>query len=252
METLNLAYYSKEPVALRAAQNLARNAGAKAPTAPDEQARDAVVIIEPRLLIRECLARALSSLGGGPVHAFADVEEWMASEVVGGSGAIVLFSMGRKGRTPAQNEQELAILHQAGPAQQVVLVSENEEVARILEALDNGAKGYIPMSVSLKVAVEAIRLVRAGGIFVPASSLIASRRSIEEAAAPRLRCNGLFTERQVAVVQAVRQGKANKIIAHELNMRESTVKAHIRNVMKKLKARNRTEVAYLAQKLIAE
>jgi DNA-binding NarL/FixJ family response regulator len=46
-------------------------------------------------------------------------------------------------------------------------------------------------------------------------------------------------------VEALRRGKANKIIAYELNMRESTVKVHVRNIMKKLKAKNRTEVAFL-------
>jgi len=54
----------------------------------------------------------------------------------------------------------------------------------------------------------------------------------------------IFTLRQAEVVQALRKGKANKIIAYELNLRESTVKVHIRNIMKKLKATNRTEVAY--------
>ena len=47
------------------------------------------------------------------------------------------------------------------------------------------------------------------------------------------------------MVEAIRQGKPNKIVAYELNMCESTVKVHVRAIMKKLKARNRTEVAYL-------
>jgi DNA-binding NarL/FixJ family response regulator len=55
---------------------------------------------------------------------------------------------------------------------------------------------------------------------------------------------GMFTTREAAVVEALRKGKANKIIAYELNLCESTVKVHIRNIMKKLKATNRTEVAY--------
>ena len=52
-----------------------------------------------------------------------------------------------------------------------------------------------------------------------------------------------LTARQIAVGEAIRQGKANKQIAYELDMRESTVKVHIRNIMKKLNAKNRTEVA---------
>ena len=54
------------------------------------------------------------------------------------------------------------------------------------------------------------------------------------------------------MIDALRRGKANKIIAYELNMCESTVKVHIRNIMKKLKAKNRTEVAYLANKLFKD
>ena len=52
----------------------------------------------------------------------------------------------------------------------------------------------------------------------------------------------------MAVVNALRQGKANKTIAFELNMCESTVKVHVRNIMRKLKATNRTEVAYIYNK----
>jgi DNA-binding NarL/FixJ family response regulator len=61
----------------------------------------------------------------------------------------------------------------------------------------------------------------------------------------------MFTARQTAVIAALRQGKQNKIIAYELNMRESTVKVHVRNIMKKLNATNRTEVAYLTNQLLA-
>jgi DNA-binding NarL/FixJ family response regulator len=58
---------------------------------------------------------------------------------------------------------------------------------------------------------------------------------------------GLVTARELAVIRAIQQGKSNKIIAHELNMCESTVKVHVRNVMKKLKAKNRTEAAIKAR-----
>src|SRR4030042_1914296 len=70
----------------------------------------------------------------------------------------------------------------------------------------------------------------------------------------KLHANGkdpapIFTARQTSVVRALCMGKPNKTIAHELNMRESTVKVHVRNIMKKLSARNRTEVALIAKGL---
>jgi DNA-binding NarL/FixJ family response regulator len=99
--------------------------------------------------------------------------------------------------------------------------------------------------------MHAIDLVRAGGTFVPASSLIAAHHAPETQADVQ-KSNGLFTTRQAAVIDALRQGKQNKIIAYELKMRESTVKVHVRNIMKKLNATNRTQVAYLVTQLSDE
>jgi DNA-binding NarL/FixJ family response regulator len=60
-----------------------------------------------------------------------------------------------------------------------------------------------------------------------------------------------FTSKQMAVSEALRRGKANKIIAYELNMCESTVKVHVRNVMKKLRAKSRAEAAYILNEKLA-
>ena len=62
-------------------------------------------------------------------------------------------------------------------------------------------------------------------------------------------CEGPDQQARVPV-EALRRGKANKIIAYELKMRESTVKVHVRNIMKKLHATNRTEVAFMAHRLL--
>jgi len=84
--------------------------------------------------------------------------------------------------------------------------------------------------------------VLAGGVFVPADSFVKGQSSM----ATNVYGAGKekpFTDRQSAVVDALRRGKPNKLIAHELHMSESTVKVHIHNIMKKLGAKNRMEVA---------
>ena len=124
------------------------------------------------------------------------------------------------------------------------MLAETDELTQILKALEFGARGYIPSSVGIDVCIEAIGLALAGGIFVPASSVLAMRQLIDSGGEVARPMAGMFTARQAEVVEALRRGKANKIIAYELNLRESTVKVHIRNIMKKLKATNRTEVAY--------
>jgi DNA-binding NarL/FixJ family response regulator len=131
----------------------------------------------------------------------------------------------------------------------VIVLCDADGIESVLAAFEIGARGYIPTaSTSLKLAVEIMRLVKAGGTFVPPSSL--SVRRVSRQGTTRGATTSLqFTERQLAVLSRLKQGKTNKIIAHELKMSESTVKVHIRKIMKKLNATNRTEVAWRAHEL---
>jgi DNA-binding NarL/FixJ family response regulator len=88
----------------------------------------------------------------------------------------------------------------------------------------------------------------AGGIFAPLDLLLTNSTD-RVTTMPVAGRNGRLTSRQMAVLSHLQQGKANKIIAHELSMSESTVKVHVRNIMRKMGATNRTEAAYKAQKL---
>jgi DNA-binding NarL/FixJ family response regulator len=111
------------------------------------------------------------------------------------------------------------------------------EVYRVLKS---GFRGFLPSSISSAVAIQALRLVKAGGTFVPVSC----HGQFPELAAMAEQ-GDTFTRRQRQVIESIRQGKPNKIIAYELSMCESTVKVHVRTIMKKLKAKNRTQVAYM-------
>ncbi|MGK9169470.1 response regulator transcription factor [Inquilinus limosus] len=125
----------------------------------------------------------------------------------------------------------------------MIVTGDREESAQVLAILSCGARGYIPTSVSLSVAMGALSLAVAGGVFVPASTLPrAGGPDRKRSAEPEMRFG--LTERQRAIADGISRGKPNKIIAYELNLCESTVKVHIRSIMKKLQARNRTEVAF--------
>ena len=95
-----------------------------------------------------------------------------------------------------------------------------------------------------EITIEAVRFVLAGGTYVPMDCLLASDPPAD---APQPTTSGLVTGRELAVIRAIQKGKSNKVIAYELNMCESTVKVHVRNIMKKMNAKNRTEVAVKAQ-----
>ena len=94
-----------------------------------------------------------------------------------------------------------------------------------------------------EIAIEVMRFVLAGGTYVSVDCLLVTDQLSLQASAPRL---SILTSRELSVVRAIQQGKSNKVIAHELNMCSSTVKVHVRNVMRKLNAKNRTDVAMKA------
>lgn len=204
-----------------------------------------LLLIDSRALSRECLARGLSTAESRlSVQAFGSVEEWKRQSKNPGSVSALLYVLGsRKVTDPAVGE-EVEKLCREFKNVPVVLLAESDDIKQIARALELGVKGYIPSSISIRVCIEAISLTVAGGVFVPASSVLSMRKLLQTGSEAPSPMNDMFTERQAAVVEALRRGKANKIIAYELKLRESTVKVHIRNIMKKLKATNRTEVAY--------
>lgn len=203
-----------------------------------------VVIIDQRILMRECLARALEQSGSGlRVLSFATIEDWNKAALTQPAPELVIVRASGK---RAQNgvAVETDTLTRLAASVPTVLLSDAEDADQIMAALECGVRGYIPTSVTIDVAVEAMHLVRAGGTYIPASSLMSWRKGGTDSLPLANGQIGGFTTRQATVLKALRQGKANKRIAYELNMREGTVKVHVRNIMKKLKARNRTEVAY--------
>jgi DNA-binding NarL/FixJ family response regulator len=119
----------------------------------------------------------------------------------------------------------------------------------VASLLVKGVSGYIPASLDLEVTIQALGLVLAGGTYAPTGYLTRLWQATSSHNSERA-SEGLTTK-QLAVVEAIRRGKPNKTIAYELNMCESTVKVHVRTIMKKLQARNRTHVAFIANQILA-
>jgi DNA-binding NarL/FixJ family response regulator len=209
-----------------------------------------VAIIDDRPLLCDCFGRSLAAVDPRlNLRYFVDVEAFEAApaEQKAGVRVILMCMIWSKSRADVLLSQ-ITRLKSADPSADVIVVSDIDDLDDVLKAIEHGMRGYIPTSDRLAVAVKAIQLVAAGGVYIPPSLLVWSGRLIKEMSqAPKQQpqAEDAFTTRQMAVLEAVRRGKANKMIAYELNMCESTVKVHIRNVMKKLKAKNRTELAFI-------
>ena len=139
------------------------------------------------------------------------------------------------------------------PDAPVIVFSDRDDVEDVNEALTYGLRGYIPTSVDAAVAFAALRLIHAGGTFIPPHAVrSASGRpdAFPEGGRKGLRDELDLTPRELCVLDLLREGKPNKLIAAELKMEESTVKVHVRNILKKLRAANRTHAASVANRLL--
>jgi DNA-binding NarL/FixJ family response regulator len=222
-------------------------------SARSEKPQHPIVVIDVHLLSRDCLARVLEAEFNVSVRCYSTIDDWQASGPTGSVSLVVYCQNGQSRAVAIATVERLGELSETNGGWPCVILSADEDPDLIVEMLSKNVRCYVPTSLPIKVAVQAMELARAGGTFVPASSFLNSVQRGEDRPAPPPRPHaqyGLFTVRQAAVVEALRRGKANKIIAYELQMRESTVKVHVRNIMKKLHATNRTQVAYLANRLL--
>ena len=212
---------------------------------------DYLAIVDKRALERECLAQALLNHHIGlKVFTFGSLEEWQESKREISSLRAVLINTGNRNLDDANLTAEISEIVATFTTAAVVVVADNDDLTFVLKALELGVRGYIPTTVGIEICMQAIELAIAGGRFVPATSVLALRKLLGGRSDEFRHIATSFTARQSAVAEGLRRGKANKIIAYELNLCESTVKVHIRNIMKKLGATNRTEVAYKISDMI--
>ncbi len=196
-----------------------------------------IALIESSSLLRECIHSSLNAALPLPVVSYASVSELQhqSRSMVTKLAMLSLIEV----------ESELSIyamktLLESLPGIPIIVLGSKNDPESARNAVGYGARAYIPFTMEFAIAVEAVRLVLAGGTYVPADYLDFPCVAATPSAAP-----GRVTNRELAVVRAIKQGKSNKTIAYDLNMCESTVKVHVRNIMKKLNAKNRTQIAML-------
>jgi DNA-binding NarL/FixJ family response regulator len=154
-------------------------------------------------------------------------------------------------------------LYAALPQVPVVLFSDVEDAEEVVAAFRAGINSFIPASIEPELVPQTLTFIMGGGSYFPPSALLELRRepspgdgtgAAGDDAHP---INGLspadidlqgarpgqLTSRQLDVLALLRQGKSNKMIARDLGMREATVKVHVRQILRKLGASNRTQAA---------
>lgn len=196
------------------------------------------LIVDDHPLFRDALAVAIQS-------AYQDAEIVEASSISAAREALqsgepfdlLLLDLSMPG---TRGFDGLIELRAARPKQPILVVSAHEDPRIIHEAMTCGAAGYISKSVKRTDLSEAIQDVMAGLVVLPKGyePPAADAPSRDTDLAARV---ASLTRQQLRVLQMVRQGKLNKQIAHELGVGETTVKAHVSEIMRKLNVVSRTQ-----------
>jgi DNA-binding NarL/FixJ family response regulator len=202
------------------------------------------LVVDDHALTREGVRLALGALGEDvTVLDAASVDAALAAIDRHRDVDLVLLDIGLAGADGFSLLRELRRDKSTVP---VVVLSGTEQRDQVLKALDLGALGFIPKSSSVEIMLQAVRLVLAGGTYIPQQALPSPRTAKKEAAGGhRLAIEGL-TERQRQILALMAQGKPNKLIADDLDISEATVKAHITDILRALGVTNRTQAVIVA------
>lgn len=224
-----------------------------------------ILIADDHRLVIEAVKAKLSELGAGIEFVLAlSVDELLAGAT--DDLDLALIDLNRPGADGQAHIDEIRRRHPAVP---VIVLSGYEDPAIMRSALERGVLGFIPKAYSPEVMLSAVRLVLAGGVYVPPMMLTALPPGIVAGVSPTSAAGGepfarggngasgqtlehlrsVLTERQVEVLQLLSQGKPNKLIGRSLGISEGTVKIHLAAIFRALNVRNRTEAVVAAQAL---
>jgi DNA-binding NarL/FixJ family response regulator len=219
--------------------------GEARPRAPqrDSEALVTIVLIDDHAILRQGLRSLLErepdlqvvGEASSPGEALAVVERTRPTTV--------LLDMKL---SPASDSDGLALcarLTRQYPGLGVLVLSTFVDDALVVGAIQQGACGYVVKDVDTVELVRSIRLVARNGSAFDSRSAAAMMRSIHAPQAPLP-----LTERELDVLRLVANGQSNRGIGALLHLSETTVKFHVRNIMRKLDATSRAEAVYRATK----
>lgn len=198
-----------------------------------------ILIADDHDLLRDVLRSYLEIEGGFAVETASDVEGALAAIAAGGGFDIILLDYNMPGMNGFEG---LARVRDAAGEAPIAIISGSGAGGLPERALAEGAAGFVPKTLPAKSLVNAIRFMAAGERYLPLERL----QSLHGEPEARPFADRL-SPREQQVLRALCEGKANKEIARDLDLREPTVKLHVKLVCRKLGARNRTHAAMLAK-----
>ncbi|WP_373324902.1 response regulator [Methylobacterium organophilum] len=209
-------------------------------TAPAQGAVE-LLVVDDHPLFRDALSSAIHlAFPGARLHEADGIRS--ACEILAATPGIdlTLLDLTMQG---VNGFDGLVTIRTRFPRVPILIVSGLEDPRIMHEAIHHGAAGFVPKAVDKATLTRAISEVLNGALFMPpdlgAPLAPPPGRGRKSPLAERI---ARLTPQQLRVLMMIRQGKLNKQIAHELQVGDSTVKAHVSEILRKLEVISRTQI----------
>jgi two-component system, NarL family, nitrate/nitrite response regulator NarL len=196
---------------------------------------DWIIVAEDHALVRELIVEWLSDLiaekNSTTITQVADYRELMKLSGAGRVPTLIILDINMPGADGISGVKDVV---NAFAASRVLILSGSSDSQTARTCIQLGCKGFLPKTAPSKTLLQAVRMVLDGEIYVHPyllSGLIDGPTPSNEA----------FTPRERDVVEELLKGKSNKEIARAAYLKEMTVKAHLRNIFRKLGAVSRSD-----------
>lgn len=206
-----------------------------------------VLVIDDHPLFCEALSMTLTgALGARELRSGVCLADGLAILAGGCAPDVIFLDLNLPDVTGVDGLLRIRAAAAGAPVIVVSSMSDNRIVASAMRA---GAAGFIPKDSSRDDMVVAIRSILAGDAYTPrgfvAPAEVPDGGATDDDALSRL---ADLTPQQYRILELVCEGKLNKQIAFDLSIAETTVKAHITAILRKLKVHSRTQAVLIAQK----
>lgn len=202
-----------------------------------------ILIADDHPLFREAIHNVISDgFQGSEVMETADLDSALALTHEHDDLDLILLDLNMPGMHGLNG---LITLRNEAPTTPVVIVSAEQEKQIVLQAITYGAVGFITKSSPRSQMIEAIEQILNGNVYLPPDIIRAqksstSRRLSDAPSFPPEMLQAL-TRKQLLVLERMTKGESNKQIAYTLDIAETTVKAHVSAILRKLNVHNRVQ-----------
>lgn len=204
-----------------------------------------IFLVDPSQLLREGLRRLLDDPAFTVSGEAATLAEALNKIDADEAPDLLLLDYSADDR---QRLEDVRSLRQRFPQMRVVVLTDVLSSVSLAQCFDAGADGYLVKNISSVALKQSLRLVMIGEKVFPTNLASLLVNGKVEARPHTINDAGMagLSEREIQILQCLLNGYPNKVIAHHLDITESTVKVHLKGILRKIRATNRTQAAIWA------